>query len=111
VAIDIETENTIGGRLRAARVAAHLSLEAVADAAGLTSERLATIEEGAPVTTAELDRLASLVGSGVHGLLHGSDVGDVLGRVGDAGAADVDAAVALLAQFVRDYEFLCSLDE
>jgi transcriptional regulator with XRE-family HTH domain len=111
VAVDIGTEGTIGGRIRAAREAALLPLDTVAERAGLAPERLAGIESGDPLATIELDAVAAALGVGVHGLLHSSDVRDVLGRVGEASPERVDAAVGLLTQFVRDYEFLCSLDD
>lgn len=111
MAVDIGTEGTIGGRIRAAREAAHLPLDAVAESAGLAPERLAGIESGDPLVTMELDAIASVLGSGVHRLLHESDVRDVLGRAGEASPEQVDAAVGLLTQFVRDYEFLRTLDD
>jgi transcriptional regulator with XRE-family HTH domain len=111
VAVDIGTEGTIGGRIRAARESARLSLDVVAERAGVSPERLAGIESGESFVTMELDAIASALGLGVHGLLHESDVRDVLGRIGTAGPDQIDAAVGLLTQFVRDYEFLCALDE
>lgn len=111
MAVDIGTEGTIGGRIRAAREHARLSLDAVAERAHLSPELLAGIEAGDSFPTTELEDIAAALGIGVHGLLHESDVSDIVGRIGAASPDDVTAAVGLLTQFVRDYEFLCALDE
>ena len=108
--VDIRSHSTIGDRVRAERERAQLSVDEVAEAAGLSPDRLAAIEAGDSLTTIELDSIARALGIGVHGLLNGSNVQEIFGRIGQAPAAEVDAAVGLLTQFVRDYEFLCSLD-
>lgn len=111
VVLVVRTEDTIGGRIRAAREAAQLPVETAAEASGMTPDRLAAIEAGEAFTTMELDAVAAALGVGVHGLLHESDVSEVLGRVGAASSPEaVDAAVGILTGFIRDYEFLCSLD-
>lgn len=110
VVVEIGTESTIGGRVSAARERANMSPEMVADASGLALDRIRAVEAGEPLSTQELDALALALGVGVHGLLNDSDVRDVFGRLGEAAPSEVDAAVGVLTQFVRDYEFLCSLD-
>lgn len=100
----------LGDRLRTAREAALLSPDELAAVTGMTEERVHDIEHGGSLGASELERIAAAVGRDVHGLLLNGDVREVLMRAGDAERPAIDDAVGILTRFVRDYEFLLSLD-
>jgi transcriptional regulator with XRE-family HTH domain len=100
----------LGDRLRTAREAALFSPDELAAVTGMTAERVHDIEHGGSLGASELERIAAAVGRDVHGLLLDGDVREVLMRAGDAERPAIDDAVGILTRFVRDYEFLLSLD-
>jgi transcriptional regulator with XRE-family HTH domain len=110
LALVATTGNMLGERLRAAREAADLSLDALSQHAGVPSDQLDEIERRGTLDTSTLDAIALALGRDVHSLLFDGDVHEVLMRAGDADQPAIDEAVGILARFVRDYEFLRSLD-
>jgi transcriptional regulator with XRE-family HTH domain len=100
----------LGERLRTAREAASLSPDELAAITGMSSEHVRDIENGGSFGASELERIAAAVGRDVHSLLFDGDVCEVLMRAGDADKPAVENAVGLLTRFVRDYEFLLTLD-
>lgn len=104
------TGEALGERIRAAREGVGLSPAALAEKAGLASPRVGEVEQGGATETSELDAIAQALGLDVHSLLFDGEVSEVLMRTGDATQPATDRAVGILTRFVRDYEFLRSLD-
>lgn len=103
-------QTTIAAQVTRSRDAAHVTLSGLAEAAGISTERLTEIERGSDVNTLELNAIARATGRTVDYFLQGDDEAfEVLMRAGDASGDDAVAAVDTLARFVRDYEFLISL--
>jgi transcriptional regulator with XRE-family HTH domain len=100
----------LGERLRTAREAAQLSPDELAATTGITADRVRDIEHGGSLGASELERIAAAVGRDVHSLLFDGEVREFLLRAGGADRPAVDDAVGILSRFVRDYEFLLSLD-
>lgn len=100
----------VASRLHVARAAKGMTAEDVADAAGLPKNRVAAIESGQDLSTYELDAIAHALGRNVDDLLSPPEpIRRVLLRAGNASKEATSRSVDLLADFVRNYEFVRSL--
>lgn len=101
----------LGDRISLARTHAGFSTRDLALLTGIAREHVEAVEAGAEITTTELEAIAQATRKSMDFFLFPEDeVQAVLLRQGQALPHDTIAAIGLLAKFVRDYEFLRSLE-
>ena len=111
MAAGLATQGSLGQRINQARTDAGLAVGDLAVRAGISADQLVSVESGAEVSTHELNAIAMATGRDLDFFLFPDDeVQRVLLRAPNARSEQTQMAIRLLARFVRDYEFLRSLE-
>src|SRR5207248_1253472 len=104
------TEELLGRRVRAARKAAGLKQEELAQRVGVDQTMVSRFEHGRDIGSILLTKIAQVTGKDLDFFLRAEVQAPVLFKRGNATVKDLNEHAQRMLDIVEDYEFLKSLD-